>query len=54
MTLLEMSFSGAVFIIAVVIIRAIAINSLNLKNVLVLWEMVFLRFGYSVYYSVCA
>ena len=43
MTLLEMSFSGAVFIIAVVIIRAIAINSLPKKTFLVLWEMVFLR-----------
>ena len=43
MTLLEVSFSGAVFIIAVVIIRAIAINSLPKKTFLVLWEMVFLR-----------
>ena len=43
MTLLEMSFSGAVFIIAVVIIRAIAINSLPKKTFLVLWEMVLLR-----------
>ena len=43
MTLLEVSFSGAVFIIAVVIIRAIAINSLPKKTILVLWEMVLLR-----------
>ena len=43
MTLLEVSFSGAVFIIAVVIIRAIAINSLPKKTFLVLWEMVLLR-----------
>ncbi len=43
MTLLEVSFSGAVFIIAVVVIRAIAINSLPKKAFLVLWEMVLLR-----------
>lgn len=43
MTLLEVSFSGAVFIIAVVMIRAIAINSLPKKTFLVLWEMVLLR-----------
>ena len=43
MTLLEVSFSGAVFIIAVVLIRAIAINSLPKKTFLVLWEMVLLR-----------
>ncbi len=43
MTLLEVSFFGAVFIIAVVMIRAIAINSLPKKTFLVLWEMVLLR-----------
>ncbi len=43
MTLLEMSFFGTVFIIAVVVIRAIAINSLPKKTFLVLWEMVLLR-----------
>ena len=43
MTLLEMSFSGAVFIIAVVMIRAIAINSLPKKTFLVLWKVVLLR-----------
>lgn len=43
MTLLEVSFSGAVFIIAVVIIRAIAINRLPKKTFPVLWEMVLLR-----------
>ena len=43
MTLLEMSFSGAVFIIAVVLIRTMAINSLPKKTFLVLWEMVLLR-----------
>jgi beta-lactamase regulating signal transducer with metallopeptidase domain len=43
MTLLEVSFSGAVFIIAVVMIRAIAINSLPKKTFLVLWEIVLLR-----------
>ena len=43
MTLLEVSFSGAIFIIAVVMIRAVAINSLPKKTFLVLWEMVLLR-----------
>lgn len=43
MTLLEVSFSGAVFIVAVVVIRSIAINSLPKKTFLVLWEMVVLR-----------
>ena len=43
MTLLEVSLSGAVFIIAVMVIRAIAINSLPKKTFLVLWEMVLLR-----------
>lgn len=43
MTLLQMSFSGAVFITAVVIIRAIAINKLPKKTFLVLWELVMLR-----------
>lgn len=43
MDLLEMSFSGAVFIIAVVIIRTVAINHLPKKMFLVLWEMVLLR-----------
>lgn len=43
MDLLEMSFYGAVFIIAVVIIRSVAINKLPKKTFLVLWEMVLLR-----------
>lgn len=43
MTLLEMSFSGTVFMIAVVMIRAAAINRLPKKTFLVLWEMVLLR-----------
>ena len=43
MSLLQMSFSGAVFIIAVVIIRAIAINKLPKKTFLVLWKIAFLR-----------
>ena len=43
MTLPEMTFSGAVFIIAVVIIRTVAINNLPKKMFLVLWEMVLLR-----------
>ena len=43
MNLLQMSFSGAAFIIAVVIIRAVAINKLPKKTFLVLWELVMLR-----------
>ena len=43
MTLLEVSFSGAVFIIAVVTLRALAINSLPKKTFPVLWEMALLR-----------
>ena len=38
MNLLQMSFSGAAFITAVVIIRAVAINKLPKKTFLVLWE----------------
>lgn len=53
MTLLEVSFSGAVFIIAVVIIRAIAINSLPKKNVSCFVGNGAFEIGYSVYYSVC-
>ena len=43
MNLLQMSFSGAAFIIAVVLIRAVAINKLPKKTFLVLWELVMLR-----------
>ena len=43
MSLLQMSFSGAVFITAVVMIRAAAINKLPKKTFLVLWELVMVR-----------
>ena len=43
MNLLEVSFYGSIFIIAVVIIRTAAINNLPKKTFLVLWEMVLLR-----------
>ncbi len=43
MTLLEVSFSGAVFIIAVVTLRTLAINSLPKRTFPVLWEMALLR-----------
>ncbi len=43
MSLFEMSFSGAVFIIAVVIVRAVLINRIPKKTFLVLWEISFLR-----------
>ena len=42
-SLLQMSFSGAIFITAVVMIRAIAINRLPKKTFLVLWELILLR-----------
>ena len=43
MSLLQMSFSGAVFITAVVMIRAAAINKLPKKTFLVFWELVMVR-----------
>lgn len=43
MRLLQMSFAGAVFIIAIVIIRATAINKLPKTTFLVLWEFVLLK-----------
>ena len=43
MNLLEISFSGAVFILAAAIIRAATINHLPKKTFLVLWEMILLR-----------
>ena len=43
MNVLQMSFSGAVFITAVVIIRGAAIHKLPKKTFLVLWELVMLR-----------
>jgi len=43
MSLFEMSFSGAVFIIAVAIVRAVLINRIPKKTFLVLWEISFLR-----------
>ncbi len=43
MNLLQMSFSGAAFITAVVLIRAVAIHKLPKKTFLVLWELVMLR-----------
>lgn len=43
MNLLQMSFSGAAFITAVVLIRAVAIHKLPKKTFLVLWELVILR-----------
>ncbi|MDE7341170.1 MAG: M56 family metallopeptidase [Lachnospiraceae bacterium] len=43
MNLLQMSFSGAVFIIAVMLLRAFAIYKLPKITFPVLWEMVFLR-----------
>lgn len=43
MNLLQMSFSGAVFILAVVIIRAMTINRLPKKTLLFLWDIVLFR-----------
>lgn len=43
MNLLQRSFSGAVFIIAVVMIRSAAVNRLPKKTFLVLWEIALFR-----------
>lgn len=43
MNFMQMSFSGAVFIIAALMIRRAAINRLPKKTFLVLWELVLLR-----------
>ena len=43
MSLLYMSFSGAFFIIAVVVVRAVLINRIPKKHTSVLWEIAFLR-----------
>lgn len=43
MRLLQMSVSGAVFIAAVIMIRAAAVNKLPKKTFLVFWELVMLR-----------
>ena len=43
MSLLYMSFSGAIFIIAVVIVRAVLINKIPKKTFLILWEIAFFR-----------
>ena len=43
MSLLQMSFSGAIMILAVMVIRAVAINKLPKKVFVLCWEMVLLR-----------
>ncbi len=43
MSLLQMSFSGAVMIMAVVVIRALALHKLPKKTFLVLWGVVLVR-----------
>lgn len=43
MSLLNMSFSGSVFIMAIVLIRAITINRLPKKTFLILWMLALLR-----------
>ncbi len=43
MNLLRMSLAGAVFIIAVLLLRAIFINRLPKKTFVVLWELVLIR-----------
>ena len=43
MSLLQMSFSGSVLILAIVVIRAIAINQLPKKIFLILWGVVLFR-----------
>lgn len=43
MSLLQMSFSGAVMILAIIMVRALAINKLPKRVFLILWELVLLR-----------
>lgn len=43
MSLLQMSISGAIMILAVIVIRALAINRLPKKTFIVLWGIVLLR-----------
>lgn len=43
MSLLQMSISGAILILAIVVIRAVAINRLPKKTFLVLWGIALLR-----------
>lgn len=43
MSLLQMSFAGAIMIITIVVIRALAINKLPKKTFLILWGIVLLR-----------
>lgn len=43
MRILQMSFSGAILILVIVVIRAIGINKLPKRTFLVLWEIVLLR-----------
>ena len=43
MSLLQMSFAGAVMITAVIIIRALAVNRLPKKTFLILWGIVLME-----------
>ena len=43
MSLLQMSFSGAVLILAITVVRAVAINKLSKKTFLFLWGIVLVR-----------
>ncbi|MBQ8279184.1 MAG: M56 family metallopeptidase [Roseburia sp.] len=43
MSLLQMSFSGAVMILAIIIVRAIAMNKLPKRTFLLLWGLVLIR-----------
>lgn len=43
MTLLRMSFSGAILILVIVVIRVLAINKLPKRTFLLLWEIVIIR-----------
>lgn len=43
MTLLRMNFSGAILILLIIVIRALAINKLPKRTFLLLWEIVIIR-----------
>ena len=43
MSLLQMSFSGAILIVAVIVVRAVSINKLPKRTFLALWGIVLFR-----------
>lgn len=52
MSLLYMSFSGAFFIIAVVVVRAVLINRIPKKNIPCFMGNCLFKIAYSVFHSI--